>query len=80
MVVILATILFICPGQINWLTGWIFVSMYVCIIVISVIVIPLGQELVEERTGIKEGVKVWDKSITIVGSILYPLGIFVVAG
>jgi protein-S-isoprenylcysteine O-methyltransferase Ste14 len=47
---------------------------------VGVLVVPLDPELVEERTQIKEGVKDWDKRITVVGSVLYPLAILIVAG
>jgi protein-S-isoprenylcysteine O-methyltransferase Ste14 len=55
-------------------------AMYGLILVVGILVVPIDPELVAERTQAKEGVKGWDKSITIVGSILYPLAILVVAG
>ena len=79
-VLVLAAILFIAAGRLDWVMGWIYMAMYACVTVIAVLVVPLDPELIEERTQIKEGVKEWDKRITIIGSVLYPLAIFIVAG
>jgi len=79
-VLILAAILFIAAGRWDWVMGWVYMAMYACVTVIGVLVVPLDPGLVEERTQIKEGVKEWDKRITVIGSVLYPLAIFIVAG
>ncbi len=79
-ILILTIILFIVVGRWDWMSGWVYMAMYACVTVIGVLVVPFDQELVDERTQIKEGVKEWDKPITVVGSILYPLAIFIVAG
>ena len=77
---ILGAILFISAGRLDWVMGWLYMAMYTCMTVIALLVVPLDPELVEERTQIKEGVKEWDKRLTVVGSVLYPLAILVVAG
>lgn len=79
-VLILTAILFIAAGRWDWVMGWVYMAMYACVTVIAVLVVPLDPELVEERTQIKEGVKEWDKRITVIGSVLYPLAILIVAG
>ncbi len=79
-VLILTAILFIAAGRLDWVMGWIYMAMYACVTAIGVFAVPLDPELVEERTQIKEGVKEWDKRITVIGSVLYPLAIFIVAG
>jgi protein-S-isoprenylcysteine O-methyltransferase Ste14 len=79
-VLILAAILFITAGRWDWVMGWAYMAMYACVTIVGVLAVPLDPELVEERTQIKEGVKEWDKRITVVGSVLYPLAILVVAG
>jgi protein-S-isoprenylcysteine O-methyltransferase Ste14 len=79
-ILILTIILFIVVGRWDWMTGWVYMTMYACVTVIGVLVVPFDQELIDERTQIKEGVKEWDKRITVIGSILYPLAIFIVAG
>lgn len=79
-VLILAAILFVAAGRWDWLLGWLYVAMYACVTVVAVLAVPLDPELIEERTQIKEGVKEWDKTIAVIGSLLYPLAILVVAG
>jgi protein-S-isoprenylcysteine O-methyltransferase Ste14 len=79
-VLLLAAILFLSAGRWDWIMGWTYMAMYACVTIIGVLAVPLDPELVAERTQIKEGVKVWDKRITVIGSVLYPLAILVVAG
>ena len=79
-VLILAAILFIAAGRLDWVMGWIYMAMYACVTVIAALVVPLDPDLIAERTQIKEGVKEWDKRITVAGSVLYPLAILIVAG
>jgi len=79
-VLILTAILFIAAGRWDWVMGWVYMAMYACVTVIAVLVVPLDPGLVEERTQVKEGVKAWDKRLTVIGSVLYPLAILVVAG
>jgi protein-S-isoprenylcysteine O-methyltransferase Ste14 len=79
-VLILTAILLVAAGRWDWVMGWLYMAVYACTTVIAVLVVPLDPGLVEERTQIKEGVKEWDKTITVIGSVLYPLAILIVAG
>jgi protein-S-isoprenylcysteine O-methyltransferase Ste14 len=79
-VLILAAILFVCAGRLDWVMGWVYMGVYAGVTVAGVLLVPLDPELVEERTQIKEGVKEWDRRLTVIGSLLYPLAILVVAG
>jgi protein-S-isoprenylcysteine O-methyltransferase Ste14 len=79
-VAILAAILFLAAGRWDWTTGWLYMGMYALVTSVGVFAVPLDPELVEERTQIKEGVKEWDKRLTTIGSLFYPLAILVVAG
>jgi protein-S-isoprenylcysteine O-methyltransferase Ste14 len=79
-VLMLTAILFVAAGRWDWVMGWVYMAMYACVTVIAVLVVPLDPELIAERTQIKEGVKEWDKRLTVIGSVLYPLAILVVAG
>jgi protein-S-isoprenylcysteine O-methyltransferase Ste14 len=79
-VLILAAILLTSAGRWDWAMGWVYMTMYACVTVVAVLVVPLDPALIEERTQIKEGTKEWDKRITVVGSVLYPLAILIVAG
>lgn len=78
-VAVLAAILFAVAGRWDWLQGWLYMAMYAAVTVVALYIVPLDPELVAERTQIKEGVKEWDKRLTVVGSVLYPLAILVVA-
>jgi protein-S-isoprenylcysteine O-methyltransferase Ste14 len=79
-VLILAAILFLSAGRLDWVMGWVYMGVYAGVTVAGVLLVPLDPELVEERTQIKEGVKAWDRRLTVIGSLLYPLAILVVAG
>ncbi len=79
-VAILAAILFAAAGRWNWLQGWLYMAVYAAVTVVALYVVPLDPELIAERTQIKEGVKEWDKRLNVVGGVLYPLAILVVAG
>jgi len=79
-VLVLTAILIIAAGRWDWVMGWVYMVMYTGVTGVAVLVVPLDPELVEERTQIKEGVKEWDKRLTVLGSVLYPLAILVVAG
>ena len=79
-VLVLAAILFFAAGRLDWLMGWIYMAMYAGVTVMATQAVPLDPELVAERTQIKEGVKEWDKRLTVIGSVLYPLAILIVAG
>lgn len=79
-VLLLAAILFLAAGRLDWLMGWLYMAMYACVTIVATLVVPLDPELIAERTQIKEGVKDWDKRLTVVGSVLYPLAILIVAG
>lgn len=79
-ILILAAILFASAGRLNWIMGWAYMGVYGAIIVASALVIPIDPEFVEERTQAKEGVKAWDKPLAIIGSVLFPTAMLVVAG
>jgi len=79
-VLALAAILFVAADRWDWVMGWIYMAVYACVTVIATLVVPLDPDLIAERTQIKEGVKEWDKRITVIGSVLYPLSILIVAG
>jgi len=79
-ILILAAILFASAGRLNWIMGWAYMGVYGTIIVASALVIPIDPEFVEERTQAKEGVKAWDKPLAIIGSVLFPTAMLVVAG
>lgn len=77
---VLTAILLFARGRWDWTMAWAYMAMYGSLTLIGALVVPLDPGLVEERTHIKEGVKGWDKSITVIGSLFYPFAILIVAG
>jgi len=74
---ILAAILFISSGRLDWVWAWAYLGMSVGILVINLLVV--SPELMAERGEIKENVKGWDKVLATIISLL-TLGAFVVIG
>lgn len=79
-VVIMSAITFLIAGRWDWWMGWAYFATYLLMMVLGVMISPLDQELIEERTSIKEGVKQWDKALTAPLSFVYPFGLFVLVG
>ena len=75
---ILAAILFIASGRLDWVWVWAYLGVGVSILAVNVLVVP--PELIAERGQIgKEDVKDWDRVITTL-NILPSLGAPIVAG
>jgi len=74
---ILAVILFISSGRLDWVWAWVYLGMNVGILAINLLVV--SPELMAERSEIKENVKGWDKVLSTLISVL-TLGAFVVTG
>ncbi len=77
-----AAVLFISAGTLNWFWGWIFVILLALFMIAHpLILIPTNPELLAERQkGTRdEGVKPWDKRITLFSGLLMFLS-WIVAG
>jgi protein-S-isoprenylcysteine O-methyltransferase Ste14 len=62
---ILAAILFISAGRLDWPAAWIFLVVAFGVLVFNVLVlVPKNPELVAERGRVKENTKGWDRVIT----------------
>ncbi len=60
-VVMLALLLFLAAGTVNWIAGWaMVVVMAGWVIATAIVVIPRRPELLAERVGPKKGAKTWD--------------------
>jgi protein-S-isoprenylcysteine O-methyltransferase Ste14 len=82
MVVLLAfegALLFLAAGRLDWVWGWAFLGTYGLVSVASLMIVPLSDELVEERTKLKADVKGWDKTLSAFMTVFF-LAMFVVAG
>jgi len=74
---IIAAILFISSGRLDWVWAWAYLGVGVGILAINVLV--MSPELIAERGEIKENVKAWDRVLSIIISVL-TLGGLIVAG
>jgi protein-S-isoprenylcysteine O-methyltransferase Ste14 len=82
MVVLLAfegALLFVAAGRLGWVWGWAFLGTYGLMAVVSLLIVPLTDELVEERTQLKADVKGWDKALSAFMTVFF-LAILIVAG
>ena len=74
---IIAAILFILSGRLDWVWAWVYLGVSVGILAINLFVV--SPELMAERGEIKENVKRWDKVLATVISVL-TVGAFALAG
>lgn len=77
-----AAVLFLSAGTLYWIWGWVFVILLaIFLIAHPLILIPINPELLAERQrgSQAEGVKVWDKRITMLSGLLMFLS-WIVAG
>ena len=74
---ILAAILFIASGRLDWGWAWAYLGVGVGILVINSLVLP--PELIAERGQVKEDTKDWDRVLAIF-IIIPTLGTLIVAG
>jgi len=74
---LIAAILFIASGRLDWVWAWAYLGVGVGILIINVLVMP--PELIAERGQINEDTKAWDKVLAPL-LILPTLGGLIVAG
>ncbi len=74
---ILAVILFVSSGQMNWIWAWVYLGLGLGILIINISILPA--ELIAERGQPRDNVKRWDRVLTAVAHIP-TLGVPVVAG
>ena len=77
-ILFVAAILFFSAGRLDWTIAWVFLGVYIAIISISLIFVD--PELIEERSHIGPGAKRWDLVLaSLVVVFLFP-ATFIVAG
>jgi protein-S-isoprenylcysteine O-methyltransferase Ste14 len=79
-VAMMAGITLLIAGRWDWWMAWAYFAAYLVMLLVGVMIAPLDQELIEERTSIKEGVKRWDRALTAPLSFVYPFGLFILVG
>ena len=77
---LLAAILFISSGRLDWWMAWVLLGIFVVGIVInSFILLRRNPELIAERAEVKEDIKGWDSVLSIL-ILLSAIGTLLVAG
>jgi len=75
---VLAAILFVSSGRLNWVWAWAYLGVGVAILAVNLLVMP--PELIAERGRTdKKDIKAWDRVLTTL-NILPSLGVPIVAG
>src|SRR5512139_3317395 len=63
-VVMLAVMLFLAAGTVDWIAGWVMVIVMAgWVMATAIVVIPRYPELLAERMGPKKGAKKWDTAL-----------------
>jgi protein-S-isoprenylcysteine O-methyltransferase Ste14 len=75
--ILIALILFISAGSLDWLYAWLYMAVYLLVLLIGSLILPL--ELIAEQGSKKENVEKWDTVLSRL-IILSSLGMFLVAG
>lgn len=70
--------LFLTAGSLGWTMGWLYLGIYVLNQVLLVLILP--PELIAERSKAQGGTKKWDIWFALLGAVLLPLVLYVVAG
>jgi protein-S-isoprenylcysteine O-methyltransferase Ste14 len=79
LVALQAILLFASAGRLDWLEGWLYVSLYLFFIALdAVLILPKGPDLIEERARMG-GFKGWDRPVMALYSVS-GLAMLVVAG
>jgi protein-S-isoprenylcysteine O-methyltransferase Ste14 len=80
-VLILAAVLFLSSGQLEWAGAWAMVGLGLVITIVTPVVIArCSPGLIEERAGIRAGAKGWDKAFAAYIAVPGPLTVWLVAG
>jgi protein-S-isoprenylcysteine O-methyltransferase Ste14 len=78
---ILAALLFIPAGRLDWWMAWIMIGAYMTTVYVGVAFLQKSDpELVAERQQVKEDVKTWDKVITTLFSLVFIPLILITSG
>jgi protein-S-isoprenylcysteine O-methyltransferase Ste14 len=77
--IIFSAILFISAGRLDYIQGWIFLSVTIVATIMNYLSIHTNNSLMQERAKIGTGIKSWDKLILGLSAIVYIL-LLVVAG
>ncbi len=78
---VLAALLFLSAGRLDWVWGWLLVGVYVTWdVVVALLLIPKSPGLLAERAGIQKDAKGWDVLLASLAASLTPMLTWIVAG
>jgi protein-S-isoprenylcysteine O-methyltransferase Ste14 len=76
-VILMAIILLVSAGKIDWIYAWVYITSSLLVIIINAFIFPT--ELISERGRKKENIEKWDRLIS--GLITFPwLALYIVSG
>jgi protein-S-isoprenylcysteine O-methyltransferase Ste14 len=76
-VILIAIILLVSAGKIDWIYAWVYITSSLLVIIINAFIFPT--ELISERGRKKENIEKWDRLIS--GLIIFPwLALYIVSG
>ena len=78
--IILAVIWYFSSGRWDYWLGWVYIALDVLLALVAFAIVPLDEELADERTTLKQDVKSWDKPLVIIGNLFVPFGFLIAAG
>jgi len=76
---IFTAILFVCAGRIDYVQGWVFLSVNIVATIMNFLSIQKNRDLANERSKLGEGVKSWDKLLLGLSAVIY-LIMIIIAG
>jgi len=77
-----AVILFLAAGSVTWLWGWVLIAVLAAFLAAHpILLIPINPELLAEREKgqLSEGVKAWDKVVSMLAGGVFPVASWIVA-
>ena len=78
---VVAMLLFLSAGRLDWVWGWVMVGVYVTWdTIVALLLIPKSPGLLAERSGIQKGAKGWDILLVSLAASLTPMVTWIVAG
>jgi protein-S-isoprenylcysteine O-methyltransferase Ste14 len=78
---LLAAILFLSSGRLDWVWAWVYLATFVVGVGINGIILSRkNPELIAERAEVREGTKGWDRALTLVYGLLAGVILQLVAG
>jgi protein-S-isoprenylcysteine O-methyltransferase Ste14 len=69
--IVFTAILFFCAGRMNYTQGWIFLSVNILSTLMNYFSIYKNSELLNERSNLGEGIKLWDKLLLGLSAMIY---------